>query len=90
MYLPTVLHFYSPINLLTVTLHRGVYVAVFGAMSGDILAQLLSLLLHVNPLLPLTYDPYWNVFIQVGKKIMVTRSRSVNMQYSYTCCMCLL
>ena len=58
----------SPINLLTVTLHRGVYVAIFGAMSGDILAELLRVLFDQELFLPLTSDPYWNVFIQVGKE----------------------
>ena len=49
-------------------MHRGVYVAIFGAMSGDILADLLRVLFDQELFLPLTSDPYWNVFIQVGKE----------------------
>ena len=64
MYESPLFFFCSPINSLTATPNRMVYVIIFGAMSGDILTHLLD----YEDFLPASSESYLESFIEYSKQ----------------------
>lgn len=74
--------FCSPINSLTVTPNRVVYVIIFGAMSGDIFTHLFD----YENFLPTSSQPYLKPLIKDGKQtITVGLLSPSHMAWVYKC-----
>lgn len=74
--------FCSPINSLTVTPNRVVYVIIFGAMSGDIFTHLFD----YEKFLPTSSQPYLKPLIKDGKQtITVGLLSPSHMAWVYKC-----